>query len=58
MEPSALLQKFMERTPITVMVRALLERVLSPERLNACFTRASKKQYTRELLFSSILALF
>lgn len=57
MEPSALLQKFMERSPIPVMVRALLERVLSPERLDACFARASKKQYTRELLFSSVFEL-
>lgn len=50
MEPSVLLQKFIERSPIPVMVRALLERVPSPERLDGCFARASKKQYTRELL--------
>lgn len=34
------------------MVRALLERVL-----NACFARVTQKQYTRELLFSSVFEL-
>ena len=37
MELSEILQKFMQRSPIPVMVRALLERVLSVERLDACF---------------------
>jgi hypothetical protein len=54
---SAILQRFMERSPIPVMVRALLERVLTLERLNACFERATAKQYTRELLFSSLFEL-
>jgi hypothetical protein len=57
MEPSLILQRFMERSPIPVMVRALLERVLSMERLNACFARTAKKQYTRDLLFSSVFEL-
>jgi hypothetical protein len=39
------------------MVRALLERVLTEEKLEACFEKASEKQYTRELLFSSIFEL-
>lgn len=47
----------MEASPIPVMVRALLERVLSLEQLNACFERVSQKQYTRELLFSSVFEL-
>jgi hypothetical protein len=57
MEPNAILQKFMEKCPIPVMVRALLERVLTAERLNACFAKASSNQYTRELLFSSVFDL-
>ena len=57
MELSAILKRFMERSPIPVMVRALLERTLNAERLNACFARVTQKQYTRELLFSSIFEL-
>ena len=57
MEPSAILQRFMEASPIPVMARALLERVLNLEQLDACFERVSQKQYTRELLFSSVFDL-
>ena len=57
MELSAILQKYMQMSPIPVMVRALLERVLSVERLDACFERVTKKQYTRNLLFSSVFEL-
>lgn len=57
MEPSAILKRFMERTPIPVMVRALLERVLNATRLDACFSRVTEKQYTRDLLFSSVFEL-
>ena len=57
MELSAILKRFMERSPIPVMVRALLERILNAERLNACFARVTQKQYTREVLFSSIFEL-
>jgi hypothetical protein len=39
------------------MAQALLERVLSDERLDACFENVAKKQYTRELLFSTIFDL-
>jgi hypothetical protein len=57
MGPSAILQRFMEASPIPVMVRALLERVLSLEQLDTCFARVSQKQYTRQLLFSSVFDL-
>jgi hypothetical protein len=57
MESNAILQRFMQKCPIPVMVRALLERVLTAERLDACFAMASSKQYTRELLFSSVFEL-
>jgi hypothetical protein len=57
MEPSAVLQRFMEKSPIPVMVRALLERVLSWERLDACFAQVAAKQYTRDLLFSTVFEL-
>jgi hypothetical protein len=57
MEVSAILKRFMEKSPIPVMARALLERVLTTERMNACFNAVAEKQYTRELLFSSLFDL-
>lgn len=57
MNVSVLLQRFMKQSPIPVMARALMERILAPQRLNACFDRVVKGQYTRELLFSSIFEL-
>jgi hypothetical protein len=52
MEVSAILKRFMERSPIPVMVRALLERVLNAEQRDACFARVTQKQYTRDLVWS------
>lgn len=54
---SAILERFIEMSPIPVMVRTLLERVLTAEKLASCFERVKEKQYTRELLFSSIFEL-
>ena len=54
---SKIMQRFIEKAPIPVMAQALLERVLDAERLDSCFERVSEKQYTRELLFSSIFEL-
>lgn len=48
------MQRFQEKAPIPVMARALLERVLSDDRLDECFDRVTEKQYTRTLLFSSV----
>jgi hypothetical protein len=50
-------QRFMEQRPVPVMVQALLERVLSPSKLDAWFARTAVDQYTRELLFSTIFNL-
>lgn len=47
-------ERFVEKSPISVMVRASLERVLGADRLDLWYDRTAKKQYTRDLLFSSI----
>ena len=39
------------------MVRASLERVLGADRLDLWYARTAQKQYTRDLLFSSIYDL-
>ena len=50
-------ERFVEQAPATVMVRGILERVLSADALNALFDRVAERQYTRELLFSSVFEL-
>jgi IS4 transposase len=48
---------FVKERPICVMARAVLERLLDAPRLNALFARTAQQQYTRELLFSSLVQL-
>lgn len=50
-------ERFVEKSPISVMARGVLERVLDPDRLNELFERAARRQYTRELLFSVVFDL-
>ena len=54
MELNPVFERFVEGSPISVMARGIMERVLNPEQLNEWFDKTSQKQYTRELLFSSI----
>jgi IS4 transposase len=51
---SKVFARFVEKSPISVMVRGTLERVLGAEQLDAWFARTAQKQYTRTLLFSTI----
>src|SRR5499427_11072129 len=48
---------FVKERPICVMARAVLERLLDAPRLDALFARTAQQQYTRELLFSSLVPL-
>ena len=50
-------ERFVEKAPVAVMVRGVLERVLNPDALNALYERATVTQYTRDLLFSSVVGL-
>ena len=52
-----ILQKFAEKSPITVMVRGLLEHLLSPEKIDQWFDSVRQVQYTKEILFSSMVSL-
>jgi IS4 transposase len=54
---SEIFHRFIEKSPVTVMTRGLLERLLNPGQLDAWFERAAEKQYTRELLFSTVVDL-
>lgn len=53
----AVCERFVEKSPISVMVRAALERVLGADRLDLWYERTAQKQYTRDLLFSSVYDL-
>jgi hypothetical protein len=52
-----LFERFATKSPVTVMVRGLLERVLATDPLERLFTATAQRQYTRELLFSSTVDL-
>src|SRR5437879_8607175 len=46
--------RFVEKSPLSVMVRGTLERVLGADQLDAWFARTAQKQYTRTVLFSTV----
>lgn len=48
---------FIQQRPICVMARAVVENFFQPERLDALFERTAEKQYSRTLLFSSVVEL-
>ena len=54
---SKLFDPFVKENPVTVMTRGLLERLHNPGQLDAWFERTAEKQYTRELLFSTVVDL-
>ena len=50
-------QAFIRESAVSVMVRGLMERMLNAEQMDEWFARTAEQQYTRELLFSSVLGL-
>src|SRR3954449_4924567 len=50
-------ERFAEQSPVTVMARAALEHSLSPRAIDALFERTAQRQYTRKLLFSTVVDL-
>jgi Transposase DDE domain len=50
-------EKFIDRSPVSVMVRGTLERVFDPEKLERVFTDNALLQYTRELTFAQCVGL-
>jgi IS4 transposase len=53
----ALLKRFVEQAPVAVMARLGMQRAVSAEWVNEVFERHSDTQYTRELLFSTVVDL-
>ena len=50
-------QSFIEQSPICVMAQASVERMFRPDWLDDLFERTAQQQYTRKLLFSSVVEL-
>jgi IS4 transposase len=50
---SDILQRFVEQTPVAVMVRAVLEKQFSDSFFDATFDEVAQQQYTRELALST-----
>jgi len=48
---------FVKERPICVMARSVLERLLDADRIDTLFEHTATQQYTRELLFSSVVQL-
>jgi len=54
---SPVFKPFIKSSPISVMSRGMLERVLQPEQLDQWFDTTAKEQYTRDLMFSTLFDL-
>jgi IS4 transposase len=50
-------ERFAEQSPVTVMARAALEHALDPRAIDALFEDVAQRQYTRTLLFSTVVDL-
>ena len=48
-------ERFLAKSPVSVMVRATLENVFSPERLDELFAQNAKQQRPSQLLFSAVV---
>ena len=54
---SDVFERFIQNRPIAVMVRVLLESLLNADQLDRWFDTVRQSQYTKDLLFSSIVGL-
>lgn len=50
-------QPFIEKRPVCVMARGILERLFDPERIDALFAETAAVGYTRKLHFSTVVSL-
>ena len=50
-------ERFVEESPLTVMLRVVLEQSLRPEDVDELFEHHAQRQYHRELLFSTVVNL-
>ena len=53
----SIFEAFVKASPISVMMRGVMEYIFRPQRLDEIFESHAKLQYSRELLFSSLVNL-
>jgi hypothetical protein len=51
----SIFEKFVNGSPVTVMLRGILEHALPAKEIDQLFTDTAEQQYERELLFSSVV---
>ena len=54
---SEVLERFIQHSPVAVMVRVLLENLLNADKMDRWFDPVRPSQYTKEILFSSMVGL-
>lgn len=54
---SDVFQRYVKKSPVSVMARTMMEVALAPEDLDALFEKHTDRQYTRSLLFSTMVDL-
>jgi hypothetical protein len=54
---ASVFEPFIDKRPVCVMARAILERVFDPERIDALFAKTARAGYTRQLHFSTLVNL-
>lgn len=54
---SGIVERFIEKTPLSVMARAAMEHALAPKALDKLFDKHADTGYTRKLLFSTVVDL-
>ena len=54
---SPIFERFVEKSPVTVMVRAMMEVLLAPSKLDELFEQTAQTGYTKELLFSTLVKM-
>ncbi len=54
---SPIFERFVQKSPVTVMVRTLMEVVLAPSKLDKLFEETAQTGYTKEILFSTLVSM-
>ncbi len=52
---SPIFECFVEKSPVTVIVRTLMEVILAESKLDELFEQTAQTGYTREILFSTLV---
>ena len=51
---SPIFERFVEKSPVSIMARGMMEHALNPKQLDQWFEKTAEAQYTKDLLFSSV----